>query len=279
MPSSPPPDVVLVILVGTLLLLILAGFITSIIFLYKQRHKAQQQEMTRLQEAYQRELLQSQIEIQNQTLQQIAQDLHDNIGQLLTVVTMRLNTLEDDVQEPDTQQAVQQTRDLVKTIIQEVRMLSKSLNQDVVGRFGLLPSLTHELERIERSGKIKTTLLTQGEPYSLGEKTEIVLLRMAQESLNNALKHARPRHLTLITDYRPDAFILTIADDGRGFDVEEAKARDLKQTGSGLYNLYHRSALLKGTCTITSQPGQGTQIEIRLPAKQPLISSPALVSS
>jgi len=181
---------------------------------------------------------------------------------------MRLNTLEDETAEPNTQQSVQQTRDVVRTVIADVRMMSKTLDYDTVGRFGLLPSLTLELERIQRAGRIHTQLNTAGEPYSLGGQTEMVLLRMTQEALNNAIKHAQAKILTVTADYSPDNFILTISDDGRGFNVSEVIDRTLDQAGAGLSNLQHRAGLLGGTCTIVSQPGAGSSIEIRMPRNQ-----------
>ncbi|UFH54139.1 sensor histidine kinase [Spirosoma sp. KNUC1025] len=219
-------------------------------------------------ELYQRELLQSQIEIQNHTLQQIAQELHDNIGQLLTVAVMRLNTLEDEVQELESQRSVQQTRELLRTVISDVRALSKTLDYDTVQRFGLLPSLTLELERIQHTGRIQAQLITSGETYSLGDQAETVLLRMAQESINNVLKHASASNLTVSVLYKPDCFVLTIADDGKGFNVGEATARTLDQAGAGLNNLHRRTRLLGGACRVDSNFGEGTRIEIQLPRNQ-----------
>ncbi|WP_227686945.1 sensor histidine kinase [Spirosoma arboris] len=251
-----------------MLLLSLGGFITLLLFLYKQRYKTHQQELIAIEEINQRKLLQSQLDTQNQTLKQIAHELHDNIGQLLSVVVMRLNTIEDETAESVTEQSVQQTRNLVRTVIADVRMMSKTLDYDTVGRFGLLPSLTLELERIEQAGRIHTQLNTIGEPYSLEKQTEMVLLRMTQEALNNAIKHAQAKTLTVMTDYSADPFILTIVDDGRGFNVSEATSRTIDQSGSGLNNLQHRAGLLGGTCIIRSQPGAGSRIEIRMPRNQ-----------
>lgn len=264
MGNSSNYEIVLVV-TGTIVILLMALFSMSFIFFYHRRQRETVKEKRLLEETYQRELFQSQLEIQNQTLQQIAEALHDNIGQLLTVAVMRLNALEEEIDQPDAQQSVQQTRELIRTIIAEVRTLSKTLDLDTVQRFGLLPSLTLELERIQRTGRIQTQLTTTGDAYSLGEQAEIVLLRMAQESLNNALKHARARTLTVSADYLPNAFLLTIADDGQGFDQEDLAARSLGQAGAGLGNLYRRAGLLGGTCTIVSHAGAGTCVEIRLP--------------
>jgi signal transduction histidine kinase len=256
-----------IVSIATVFLLLITVAPIAFVLMHQRQYNRYLQDKEQIKNLYQRELLQSQIEIQNQTLQQVANDLHDNIGQLLTVVLMRLNALEDDLVAPANQEAVQQTRDLVQTTIGEVRTLSKTLDHDTVRRFGLLPSLTLELERIQRTGHIKTELTTLGEPYSLGvgEQIEIVLLRMTQESLNNALKHAQATKLQVMADYKADNFMLTIADNGQGFSVQEASARKLDESGAGLRNLYRRAALLGGTCTILSQPGIGTRVEISIP--------------
>lgn len=253
------------VIIATVFLLLITLAPIAFVFMHQRQYMRYLQDKEQMKNLYQRELLQSQIEIQNQTLQQVANDLHDNVGQLLTVVIMRLNSLEDEVIEPDQQEAVLQTRELVRTVITDVRALSKTLDYDTVRRFGLVPSLTLELERIQRTGRIKAELITAGEPYSLGEQMETVLLRMAQESLNNALKHARAKTLHVLTDFKPDSFMLTISDDGRGFSVEEATTRQLDKSGAGLNNLYRRASLLGGSCTIFSQPETGTRVEIRMP--------------
>jgi len=262
--------IVIIIITGTIALVLMALFGVGFILYYHRRQREVVREKQILEEKYQRELLVSQLEIQNQTLLHVAEDLHDNIGQLLTVAVMRLNALEDEGVPPQARQSVQQTRELIRTIITEVRTLSKTLDFNTVQRFGLLPSLTLELERIQRTGRFYTQLTTVGDPYPLGEQAEIVLVRMAQESLNNALKHARPHRLTVSANYEPTAFALTISDDGGGFSVEETMARPLSQAGAGLGNLYRRAGLLGGTCTVTSELGAGTRVEIRL-ARQPAV--------
>jgi signal transduction histidine kinase len=262
-------DIQILIIATVFILLVTLAPILFVLMHQRQYHRY----LSRTEEirnAYQRELLQSQLEIQNQTLQQVSQDLHDNIGQLLTVTLMRLNTLEEETAGTEAQLSVYQTRDLVKTIIGDVRMLGKTLDYDTVRRFGLLDSLALELERIQRVARIKTQLDVQGEIYSLVEKAEIVLLRMAQEGLNNALKHARAKTLSVQIEYKTDSVILTIADDGKGFDVQEANNRKLSlNAGAGLSNLRRRAELLGGQFLITSQIGSGSRIEINLPRRQP----------
>lgn len=257
-----------IVSIATLFLLLITGAPIAFVMMHQRQYLRYLQDKEQIKSLYQRELLQSQLEIQNQTLQQVGSDLHDNVGQLLTVVVMRLNELEDEIAEPARQEEVQQTRELVQTVISDVRALSKTLDHDTVRRFGLLPSLTLELERIRRTKRIQADLTTLGEHYSLDEQTEIVLLRITQEALNNALKHAQAKNLYVLAEFRADSFSLTISDDGQGFIVTEATARQLDESGTGLSNLHRRAGLLAGTCVINSAPGAGTRVDIRVPYPQ-----------
>ncbi|WP_077920749.1 MULTISPECIES: sensor histidine kinase [Spirosoma] len=251
--------------VGSIVLVIMALFSASFIIFHRRRRREVIRERKEMQEKYQRELLQSQLEIQNQTLQQIAEELHDHIGQLLTVAAMRLNQLEDDSIDAAVQQSVRQTRDVVSTIITDVRALAKTLDQNTVQRFGLLPSLSLELDRIQRTGRIQTRFIESGEVYPLGQQVDIVLLRMSQELLNNVLKHARARTVTVSVDYQPDRLTLTVADDGQGFSQDDVAARPINESGSGMSNLHRRAELLGGTLSVQSRLGAGTTVTVLLP--------------
>lgn len=249
-------------------MILLCGVVGIAILRYRQRVENHLRDMKSIKETYQRELLQSQLETQNQTLEYVGQELHDNIGQMLSVAMLHLNGLEEELAQSNHQSAVRRMVESIEGTITAVRQLSKTLDKSTVKRFGLTESLNLELERIRQTGRYQTSLQVSGQPYALGDEAEIILFRMAQESLNNALKHARARNLTIEAVYQPDAFSLSIRDDGQGFDQNEVMARELSHSGSGLHNLRQRAQLLGGTCIIDSQPGAGTRVYITLP--QPL---------
>ena len=263
--ESSGDEIVLSFVAATAVLLLLIFFIISFAFLFQRRQFQFLQERKTLQETYQRELLQSQLETQNQTLEYIGQELHDNIGQMLSVAMLQLNGLEEDLRQSPHLTSLSRMVDTIETTIQAVRQLAKTLDSGTVRRFGLRESLTLELERIGQTGRYQTQLQVVGQPYDLGDETEIILFRMAQESLNNALKHAHAQRLVVTTDYQTEGFTLRIADDGRGFDLAEATHRQATASGSGVNNLYQRAQLLSGTCIIHTQPGSGTRIEISIP--------------
>ena len=255
------------IIAVTLLMLLLVIFLTLFffVFVYQKRMFKHRQDLTEAREAYQRELLQSQLETQNQTLEYVGQELHDNIGQMLSVAMLHLNGLEEELAQSTHQSAVRRMVESIEGTITAVRQLSKTLDKSTVKRFGLTESLNLELERIRQTGRYQTSLLVGGQRYALGDGAETILFRMAQESLNNALKHARAKNLTIEADYQPSAFTLTIADDGQGFNQTEIAGRGISDSGSGLNNLRQRAQLLGGTCTIDSRPGAGTRVCITLP--------------
>jgi len=256
---------VVIIVTGTIALLLMVVFGLSFIIYYHKRQREVIREKWALEEKYERELLQTQIEIQNQTLEQVGKELHDNIGQLLSVAMLHLNGLDEELEQSEHRHAIQQTINVVRTTIQDVRALSKTLDSDTVRRFGLRQSLELELERIERTGRFRTYLHVTGTPYSLGEEAETILFRIAQESLNNAIKHSGGHAIMVTTSYQSDQFKLSITDDGKGFDVDEVSTRKSDIAGSGLRNLQQRAHLLGGTCTISSEPGQETRVDIVLP--------------
>lgn len=258
----------LVVILGAIILLALAFFIVLFLLFFRQKQLKNQAEKIAIQETYERALLQSQLETQNQTLEYLGQELHDNIGQLLSVTMLQLNGLDEDLADPAHQADVRRMIQTIQNTIQAVRQLAKTLDSGTIKRFGLRESLALELERIEHTGRYQTYLHVTGQPYILGDETEIILFRMAQESLNNSLKHSHARTLTVTMDYQPEDFSLTIADNGRGFDLSEATNRSLDTGGSGVNNLYQRAKLLGGTCTIDTLPGSGTSIEIKLPHHQ-----------
>lgn len=263
-------EIVIMLLTGSVALVLMAVFGVSFILYFHRRQRENQREKQILTETYERELLRAKLEIQNQTLQQLGEELHDHIGQMLALTKLQLNSLATRLTDPAHLTTTRDTIDVVSMIIRDVRALTKSLDSRTISRFGLHDSLSLALERIERTGYYQARLMVTGMPYALGDETEIILFRMAQESLTNALKHAQARTLTVAADYQSDAFRLCILDDGQGFLLADTKSRSLKQAGSGLGHLQQRARLLGGNCRIESQPGEGTCVEINLPRSRPL---------
>lgn len=266
--SAEVSEVVIIVLAGTFLMLLLVTFIVSFFFLHQRRQTQNRQDKAAMQAAFQQEILQTQLEVQNLTMQQLGRELHDNIGQLLSVLRLNLNVLEETVEDEGTRGQIAESNQIVEQTIADVRALTKSLDGDFVKDFGFIDSLSHELQRIRKTRRYQTEITTSGTPYSLGYQHEIVLFRIAQEVINNALKHAAATTLTVSVMYEPTNFEITIQDNGKGFDFEGVMKNGMSKSGAGLRNIQRRAELIGGKCTINSQKGLGTTVTISIQRTQ-----------
>ena len=244
------------------LLILVMGLVFLFIFNLKSKVREKWIDAQALKTAYDQEILKSQIEVQNQTLQHIGQELHDNIGQLLSVAKINLNILEEsDFEDFD---FIKQTNEIITQSISDLRALTKSLDGDFVKDFGLEESISHELQRIRKTRRFQTEISVLGEKRKLGYEREIVLFRIVQEILNNALKHSKAKNLAIVLHYFADSFTLKVNDDGKGFDLENINQKVLSQAGAGLRNMQRRMELIGGKCTISSEIGKGTEVVLSM---------------
>lgn len=258
-------EIIYTLTAAVIIMLALSGFVVYFIFSGQRKRLKQQHEREQLRENYEREVLTTQIESRDQTLRDVSQEIHDNMGQLLSVARINLNILEKELAEQPQLKRIQDTNILLGDVIKYIRMLSKGLNSDMLSTYGLRESIRFELKRIEQSAMIKCNFITEGEDFAIDAKKEIVIYRMIQEILNNILKHAAATEISISMLYTPLNFILNIKDNGKGFDQLEAVSRNIADAGSGIRNLQKRAALVGADLQITSQPGQGTDILITLP--------------
>ncbi|MBG9377179.1 sensor histidine kinase [Panacibacter sp. DH6] len=214
-----------------------------------------------MQKLYAEQLLQSQLEIQEQTLQHISKELHDNLGQVASLIKINLYTIGLDEKDKAAQK-LDDTRELTKQLITDLKALSVSLGADRIAQTGLAKALETEIDRLNKTGQFKATFEQQGILPNVHNDTAIILYRMAQEVLNNMVKHSNAQHITFKLSFIDNLIILAISDDGNGFDIDEQMKNG---NGAGLHNLQKRATLINATLTMQSIIGQGTQVTIELP--------------
>jgi two-component system, NarL family, sensor kinase len=253
----------ILLVVSTLLVGLLVVCAIVAIALHNRWRLAQKQHIDALHSGHSQQLLATRLEVQEQTLQQLMREIHDNIGSSLTYAKLALATLN----LADAQAAQQQIAmgiDAIGKALEDMRNLSLSLNAEFVAANGLLPALQHELQRVSDYSGLKTKLLLTGDAVYLDGETELVLFRMVQEAMTNTVKHAQASRIHIIVTYNPHHLKLIIEDDGQGFvPVHEGGP----QRGNGLGNLQQRAHLLGGHCIINSAPGHGTRIIININIK------------
>lgn len=223
-----------------------------------------QQEVVKMQETFTKEMLHSKNEIQEQTLQHIATEIHDNFNPTLSVINLNLAEVIPTIPEP-AKETMADTKILVKQLMAEMRALSSSLNTDHVSRIGFTRSLEKYVAHLRKAGVYTITFNKTGDEYRLPANKEIILLRMCQEILNNIIKHANAKNINIQVTYSPRLYRIEIQDDGGGFDPLTVNADPDKQDSSGLRNLRNRALVIDADLAINSRPGEGTVITIDLP--------------
>ena len=165
-------DIILAILVATIVLLILSSFGIIFTVIYKKKQHAYLNEKKLLQVRFQEELLKTQLEIKENTLKYIAYELHDNLGQIASLIKINLNTLSLNDEEKASRK-VEDTKDLVSQLIYDLKSLSMSLNSDRVVQVGLVKSLETEVERLNKTGQVEATLVIEGTFPKLSDNISI----------------------------------------------------------------------------------------------------------
>src|ERR1700760_1640739 len=217
--SAEKQEIYVIILIAIALAFLLVGFIVSMLFLYQKRQHRQEQQLARIRQEYEQELLRSQLEIQETTFKTIAQELHDNIGQVLSVVKLSLSILPLEKVHP-AYESVQNSRQMLNKVIADMGDLTKSLHTDRITQIGLVEAIRFDLDSLRRTGLLEVGFEVTGEEYHLEDQRSIFLFRMFQEMLNNILKHSRATRVNITINYTIDnKFVLKVEDNGVGFDV------------------------------------------------------------
>jgi len=243
---------------------LLAGFFIVIIIAYaNSRKKKFIEEKQIMQSKFQNELLQTQLEIQEQTLKNISQEIHDNIGQALSLAKLNLNTMPA-INDEALQQKITNSKELVSKAIIDLRDLSRSLDTDYVQEMGLQRAIEYELELIKKTGTIETTMMVEGSMFRLEKQKELILFRIVQETFNNIIKHAGAKSINVNINYSAKSFTLVIIDDGKGVNLQPLSEGENNNFGLGIRNMHNRAKLIGADFKMNSKIGEGTEVKIIL---------------
>ena len=254
-------EVLTTIIAVVLILVIIAVFFLLMLIYFNNKKIQNIREKEKLKKEFDQALLQTQLEVQEQTMKHIAQEIHDNIGGTLTLAKLNLNTIRNE-QLNGAAEKVGNTKELLTKAIADLRTLSKTLHSEAILSIGITKALEMELATIEKAANIKTSLLISGNYLAVDPQKELILFRTVQEALNNAVKHAGATHIQIHLHYTENGLVLQIEDDGQGFD-QLAIEKD-PDRGSGLRNMQNRTKLIGGDLSIM-EAHPGTQIQISLP--------------
>lgn len=209
------------------------------------------------------------IEAQEEERKRVSREIHDGPAQMLANVMMRSELIERIFRDRGAEDGFQEIKNLrqnVRNALYEVRRIIYDLRPMALDDLGLIPTLRKYLYTTEEyNGKVKIHFQCIGdtEEKRLAPQFEVALFRLAQEAVSNALKHSGSEEITVKVEITKDFVILMIKDNGKGFDLKEAKEK--KNKSFGLLGMKERVDLLEGTITIDSKIGLGTFIMIKVP--------------
>lgn len=247
------------IVIGIIVLLIATTFIFMLVALANNRKRKFILEKQSLQQHFNEQLLQSQLEMQEQTFNTISKEIHDNVGQLLSLAKVQVNIIEQS--ETIDRSMLAEVKESIGKAMIDLRDIAKSLNSDRIRLSSLIEMSNHELQRINRLGIIQASLLVEGKEENIAEQKKLIILRILQESLQNILKHAKANKIEVFYKFSGEHLKIDIVDDGIGFNKESIQEKD----GLGLRNIISRAELIGGQGAINSIINQGTTVTIILP--------------
>lgn len=241
-----------IVIIATAMLFFLIFLYLLIIQLHRRRI-LHQKEMYDLSKQFEQTLFQSQLEIQEQTFRNISQEIHDNIGQVLSLAKLNLNAVDPSAEK------IALTEELLGKAISDLRDLSKSLHPEKIGDIGLVNAVKQELLILEKTTNLKTVLEIDEEtnPQQINREKSIIAFRIIQEVLHNVIKHAKAKEVAVAFKTKSDKTVIEIADNGRGFSPEKLNETE---TGIGLRNMQQRSQQINADFVLHSTPEKGTTV-------------------
>jgi signal transduction histidine kinase len=201
---------------------------------------------------FEKAIAETQIEIREETLRNISWELHDNIGQLLTLAKIQVNIAQDD---PNKLGEVTET---ITKSLTELRSLSKLINPDTIKSLSLIEAFTLEIERFNRMQFIKATITSNDEIEELDDKAEVIIFRILQEFFTNTIKHSKASNLDVNVHYGKEKLVIQAKDDGVGFDHLDCPSK----RGIGLSNMQNRGKLIGADVQLISEKEKGTAITL-----------------
>ena len=259
---GPDSDQFLIIFsIATVGMLVLAGSIVMFIVFYQKRMIQEQLKRQTLEFEYQQKMMQTELESQETERRRLAADLHDSIGGMLSTIRVGIATIARSLPDP---QSINETKKMLDDTISSVRRISRDLMPSTLEKFGFIHAIKELCERFQATSGITIQFFEEGEYSELDKQRELMLFRIVQELLNNAVKHAEASVIKVTTKINHQIFV-SVEDDGKGFDAEAQMNDKQSGKGLGLYNMANRARLAGGKLEYVKEMKKGSKTILTLP--------------
>jgi signal transduction histidine kinase len=242
------------------MLVLVAAIVTFVVF-YQKRMLQEQFKRQALEFDHQQKLMQAELESQESERRKLSADLHDSIGGMLSTIRVGISTMAKALPNPH---AIDETKKMLDDTISSVRRISRDLMPSTLEKFGLTYAIKELCERFEQTAKINIVFMENGDIPKLGSQRELMLFRIAQELLNNAVKHSQASQIEVST-HVGDILLICVEDDGVGFDADFYRNDITGNKGLGLYSIENRARLLGGEIKFEKGKSKGSKTTIIAP--------------
>lgn len=249
--------IVFIVLINAILFTFIVG-VVFFILQYRKRKILHGQEVSQMIEKHNQELLLSQMQVQQQAMQDVGKEIHDNLGQKLTLASIYLHKVVRNFKDIK-QEQIEEVNTILDESLREIRRLSISLIKSDVQHLSLADLVANDLKRLENLYKVKSKLVCSNQLPPMSSFYIINIHRIIQEFIQNSIKHAQPSLIEIGFQFQNNQLILTCQDDGKGFDIQ------LVSKGNGLSNIQRRTTDLVGQLTWQSELNKGTTLNVAIP--------------
>ena len=214
------------------------------------------------------------VEVQETERRHLARELHDEIGQALTVAQMNLQAL---LQSPGVgalAPRLNESLTAIERVLEQVHDISLNLRPSMLDHLGLEPTLRWYTKRQAALAGLQAKIRTPASTRRLDPELETQCFRIAQEAINNVVKHAHARLVTVEVSQQDEQLHLSVRDDGVGFDVAGSREQAMRGVSLGLLSMEERATLAGGGLQYHSAPGKGTEVHAWFPLKWADTSGP-----
>lgn len=236
-------EIILLSAAGTFLVILCGALVVSF-YVYKNL------QLKRVQE-----LLRSEIEIHEQSFENISHEIHDNIGQVLSLAKLNLNAIEEDLPEEKCEK-IRKSKDLVGQAIADLRNLSKNLNAALISEIGLNEAIKRELELLSKSAQYETAFEQEGHTFRFDARKELITFRIFQQIVHKAVNRPGLKLLKVQAIYHPHRFSLSVHDDGKAAVKTSRRLwkTDARRAGEDIHT---RASLIGAELNTSSGPESG----------------------
>jgi two-component system, NarL family, sensor kinase len=261
MGQSQTVEIYLIVGVAIIAMLLMSGAIIIFVVFYQKRMIKEQLKRQALEYEFQQKMLQAELESQETERRRLAADLHDSIGGMLSTIRVGMSTVAKQLTNP---QSMDQTKQMLDDTITSVRRISRDLMPSTLEKFGLSHALAELCERFQNTSQIAIEYHEQGDLGLLEKNRQLMIFRIVQELLNNAIKHAQATRISVDVKLQ-QTLIIAVEDDGVGFDAEAIKNDAQGGRGLGLFNIENRARLLGGKVEYLKPAKNGSKTLLTLP--------------